>query len=194
MDYIKKILFHYRNWVLSRHVTRKNGFVTVGDNVRIVNYDCISFEGKCSIGNFSSINPIKRYGKNVYSPTITIGGGTIIGAYCSLNAIMGIKIGANVLFANYVHVSDHSHGYEDIIMPITPQDLICKGSVIIDDDCWLGYNVEILSGVHIGKHCVIGARSVVTKDVPAYSVAVGNPARVVKQYNFELKKWEKSRM
>lgn len=69
--------------------------------------------------------------------------------------------------------------------------MISKGPVIIEDDCWLGFNCEVLSGVHIGKHSIVAARAVVTKDIPPYSIVAGNPARVIKQYNFETKLWEK---
>lgn len=96
-----------------------------------------------------------------------------------------------MLFAGYVHITDHSHGYEDITQPILKQKLISKGPVIIEDDCWIGFGSEILSGVHIGKHSIIAAHAVVTKNVPAYSIVAGNPARIVKKYNFETKKWEK---
>lgn len=90
-----------------------------------------------------------------------------------------------------MHITDHSHGYEDVTSPILPQKLISKGPVIIEDDCWLGFNCEVLSGVHIGKHSIVAARAVVTKDIPPYSIVAGNPARVIKQYNFETKLWEK---
>lgn len=96
-----------------------------------------------------------------------------------------------MLFAGYVHVTDHSHGYEDINKPISEQPLISKGPIVIEDDCWLGFSCEILSGVHIGRHSIVAARAVVTKDVPPYSIVAGNPARIVKQYNFETNKWEK---
>lgn len=76
-------------------------------------------------------------------------------------------------------------------MPIAPQPLISKGPIIIDDDCWLGFGSEILSGVHIGKHSIVAARAVVTKDVPPYTIVAGNPAKIVKQYNFDTKQWEK---
>ncbi|HEY0895880.1 MAG TPA: DapH/DapD/GlmU-related protein, partial [Sphingobacteriaceae bacterium] len=64
--------------------------------------------------------------------------------------------------------------------------------VVISDNVWVGANAVITPGVTIGKHVVIGAGSVVTHDIPDYSVAVGIPARVVKKYNFDLKSWEKS--
>ena len=96
-----------------------------------------------------------------------------------------------MLFAGYVHITDHSHGYENIDIPIAQQPLISKGGVVIEDQCWLGFGCEILSGVHIGKHSIVAARAVVTKDVPPYSIVAGNPARIVKKYNFDNKHWER---
>ena len=61
----------------------------------------------------------------------------------------------------------------------------------MEDDCWIGANVVITAGVKIGKHCVIAAGSVVTKDIPAFSIAAGNPAKVIKQYHATTAKWEK---
>lgn len=118
-----------------------------------------------------------------------VGDNTIIGIRNSFAAINGVYIGNNVLFAGYVHVTDHSHGYEDITRPIEGQPLISKGPVVIEDDCWLGFNCEILSGVHIGRHCVVAAHAVVTHDVPAYSIVAGNPARVIKKYDENTKTW-----
>ncbi|MBR4388623.1 MAG: acyltransferase [Prevotella sp.] len=121
----------------------------------------------------------------------------IIGDYCSIGirnsfaAIDKVQIGNNVLFAGYVHITDHSHGYEDINLPVKKQKLISKGPVIIEDDCWLGFGCEILSGVHIGKHSIVAARAVVTKDVPDYSIVAGNPAKIIKKYNFETRQWER---
>ena len=65
--------------------------------------------------------------------------------------------------------------------------------VLIDDGTWLGTNVVVVGNVHIGKQCVIGANSVVTKDIPDYCVAAGSPAKVLKRYNFESKEWERFR-
>lgn len=62
-------------------------------------------------------------------------------------------------------------------------------NLMIDDGTWLGTNVVIVGNVHVGKHCVIGANSVVTKDIPDYSVAAGIPAKVIKRYDFEKEEW-----
>ena len=81
--------------------------------------------------------------------------------------------------------------YEDIHVPIYKQKTCSKGPVFIGDETWIGFNSQIMSGVSIGKHCVIASGSIVVKDVPDYSIVGGNPARILKQYNFVTNKWEK---
>jgi len=119
---------------------------------------------------------------------IIIGDGSHIGIS---NVIIGpVKIGEDCIFAQHVILSGLDHGYEDI--HISPSKQRCIASpIIIEDMCWIGANAVLTRGVRVGKHSVVGAGSVVTKDVPAYSVAVGNPARVIKQYDFEAKSWKK---
>jgi acetyltransferase-like isoleucine patch superfamily enzyme len=125
---------------------------------------------------------------------IKIGENVQINDYVHIGAVGSITIGNNVLMASKIYISDHNHGsYDDISsdhpmsIPIERQS-ICK-PVIIDDNVWIGESVCILPGVTIGKGCVIGALSVVTKDIPDYSIAVGSPAKVVKKYDFEINKW-----
>ena len=120
---------------------------------------------------------------------MTIGERTNIGSYNAIGVCNKITIGNNVLFGPHIHINDHSHCYHDISRPIMNQPIYSKGPIVTEDDCWLGFGSHILSGVTIGKHCVIGANSVVTKSIPPYSVAVGSPAKVVKQYDFESEKW-----
>jgi acetyltransferase-like isoleucine patch superfamily enzyme len=121
---------------------------------------------------------------------LTIGVGTNIGHFNHIYCTHSIKIGKNVLTADKVYISDNLHGYEDLETPILRQPIVQKPTVEIGDDSWIGENVCII-GACIGRHCVIGANAVVTKDIPDYSVAVGNPARVIKQYNFKTEKWER---
>ncbi len=107
------------------------------------------------------------------------------------NVIIGpVEIGRNVIIAQNVVLSGLNHGYEDIEIPIKDQP--CTGKKIaVADDSWIGANAVITAGVTIGKHAVVAAGSVVTKSVPDYCIAAGNPARVIKHYNFKTKKWEK---
>jgi len=82
-----------------------------------------------------------------------------------------------------------NHSYQDITIPIHKQG-VSRQEITVEDEVWIGANCVVVAGVTIGKHSVIAAGSVVTKDVPPYSVVVGNPGRVIKQYSFDSNKWE----
>lgn len=157
--------------------------------IEMLNPQCIYFGKNVGVGAGTFFGPVINYAGVTYNPKILVGEGTWIGKHCSIAAINKVEIGKNVLFAGHVHITDHSHGYEDISMDVRSQPLTCKGPVIIEDDCWLGFSCEILSGVHIGKHCVVAARSVVTKDIPDYCIVAGNPAKVIKKYNEKTHEW-----
>jgi len=92
-----------------------------------------------------------------------------------------VEIGDHCILANGCFVSDASHRYQDPQIPVTWQGFESKGPTRIGDNCWLGANVVVTSGVSIGERCVIGANSVVTEDIAAHSLAAGAPARVLKQ-------------
>lgn len=122
---------------------------------------------------------------------VIIGDNTFIGIG---NVIIGpAKIGNNIIIAQYVVLSGLNHEFESIKLPISKQP-ISKKEIIIEDDGWIGANVVITSGVKIGKHSVIAAGSIVTKDVPPYSVVAGNPARVIKTYDPNTNTWLKSNL
>jgi lipopolysaccharide O-acetyltransferase len=87
-------------------------------------------------------------------------------------------------------IIDSSRKPGPIDRPSKEQDLEI-GYVHIEADSWIAYNACIMPNVTIGRHCIIGALSVVNKDIPSYSVAVGSPAEVVKRYDFDQKKWVK---
>jgi acetyltransferase-like isoleucine patch superfamily enzyme len=100
-----------------------------------------------------------------------------------------VVLGRYVMLARNVYISDHRHAYEDVDVPINEQGIADIRPTSIGDETWLGHNACVLPGVHIGRHCVIGANSTVTRDIPDYCVAVGSPARVVKVYDFREKRW-----
>ena len=107
------------------------------------------------------------------------------------NVLIGpIKIGNDCILAQNIVISALNHGYEAIDLPIKDQPVTTR-QIELEDECWIGANVSITAGVSIGKHSVVGAGSVVTKSVPPYHIAVGNPARLVKKYDFEKKEWVK---
>ena len=191
MSIIQKIKRKICKLYWSRKFGSMAGFVNMGKNITFQHPECLHFGRGVGIGKYAYFLPCKQFAGVTYDPKIIVGDGTWIGIRNSFACIDRIEIGKNVLFAGYVHVTDHSHGYENIDEPITWQKLISKGPIVIEDDCWLGFGCEILSGVHIGKNAIVAARAVVTHDVPPYSIVAGNPAKVIKQYNFETKQWER---
>jgi acetyltransferase-like isoleucine patch superfamily enzyme len=119
---------------------------------------------------------------------VLIGDDTLVGIG---NVIIGpVTIGNHVILAQNVVVSGLNHQYTDTTKPIKSQPVQTK-LIVIHDECWIGANSVITAGITIGKHAVIAAGSVVTKDIPAYAVAAGSPARVIKLYNHESGEWEK---
>ncbi|MBN1480450.1 TIGR00374 family protein [candidate division KSB1 bacterium] len=109
---------------------------------------------------------------------IEIGDFSNIGANCRLGTTSQIKIGRHVLLAANCYVGGAQHNYDRTDVPIMRQGYDSRGGVTIEDDVWLGMDVKVLDGVTIGTGSVIGAGSVVTKDIPPYSIAMGIPAKV----------------
>lgn len=110
---------------------------------------------------------------------LEIGENTYIGPYTFLGAGGGIMIGKDVTIGACVHILAENHAFEDTTRPINAQGVTRRG-IVIEDDCWIGNLAVILDGVTVGRGSVIGAAAVVTQDVPPYSVAAGNPARVLR--------------
>lgn len=138
------------------------------------------------LGTNSTIEDFSAINNGVGS--VIIGDRTKIGLS---NTIIGpVTIGNDIRLAQNITLSGLNHNYEDISIPIHEQG-VSTAPITIEDNTWIGANVVVVAGVTIGKHSIVAAGSIVTKDIPPYSVAVGNPARIIKQYNFETSKWEK---
>jgi len=120
--------------------------------------------------------------------SLKISDGTYIGRFCHIYATSGIAIGKKVLIADKVYIADNRHGYENPDLPVIDQPVQQINEVVIGDGAWLGENVCII-GASVGKNSVVGANSVVMKDIPDYCVAVGSPAKIIKRYSFEKKEW-----
>jgi acetyltransferase-like isoleucine patch superfamily enzyme len=130
----------------------------------------------------------KLCGVNTWHGTVVLEEGAGIGIG---SIVIGpVSMGADSRCSQNCFISGESHFYKDIFMNFLQQDLKVEG-VTIEENAWIGSNCVILPGVRIGKNSVIGAGSVVTKDIPPFSVAVGNPARAIKQYNFKTDQWER---
>ena len=152
---------------------------------RSVRKDIVPFNG-FSLGRSSVIEDYAIINNAVGE--ITIGNHTRIGLG---NTIIGpVMIGNNVILAQNVVLSALNHNFEDVLTTINQQG-VKTDQIIIENNVWIGANTSILTGVHIGEHVVVGAGSVVTKDIPSFSVVVGNPAKIIKKYDFKVKQWIK---
>ena len=141
---------------------------------------------KFVLGDYSIIEDFCTINNGVGD--VIIGHNTLVGIG---NVLIGpITIGNNVIFAQNIVASGLNHQYKDIDAPIHKQE-VTTSQITIEDDCWIAANVVIIAGVTVGKHCVIAAGAVVTKNIPPFSVAAGNPARVIKQYDRLLREWVK---
>lgn len=174
-----------RLWVrifLNRFYHQKGRDVIIRRWVRM---DVVPFN-HFSIGNNSTIEDFSTINNGVGN--VEIGENSLVGLG---NVIIGpVKIGNNVILAQNIVASGLNHNYTDIEQPIHRQG-VSVAPIVIGDDCWIGANTVITAGVTIGKHSVVAAGAVVTKDIPPYSVAVGNPSRVIKRYDETQKEWVK---
>lgn len=162
------------------HKKGKSACVRRRTRMDVVPWNKFELGDDSTIEDFSAIN-------NGVGPVI-IGDRTKIGLS---NTIIGpVTIGNDIRLAQNITLSGLNHNYTDVSAPIHMQG-VSTAPIVIEDETWIGANVVILAGVTVGKHCIIAAGSVVTKDIPAYSVAVGNPARVVKKYNHQSNSWNK---
>jgi acetyltransferase-like isoleucine patch superfamily enzyme len=115
---------------------------------------------------------------------IRIGSGTFLNLGVMVAAMDLVEIGDHCMFANGCFVTDSDHRFDDPTRPVTWQGFRSRGPTRVGDNVWCGTNVVITSGVTVGERCVIGANSVVNRDVPPCSIAVGAPARVIRQITY----------
>jgi acetyltransferase-like isoleucine patch superfamily enzyme len=147
--------------------------------------DVIPFN-KFELGSYSTIEDFCTINNGVGD--VIIGNETRIGMG---NVVIGpVTIGNFVILAQNIVMSGLNHSYEDVNLPIDKQK-VTTSPITVEDECWIGANAVLTAGVTVGKHSVIAAGAVVTKNIPPYSVAVGNPARIIKQYDFNQKQWVK---
>lgn len=160
-------------------------YLSVGRNVVIGDYVFMNCLGRKGVRLGHNVR-IREFGHVQVTSHLTnpgvgleVGDNTFIGPHSVLGAGGGIRIGSNVTLGAYVHVLAEDHAFADLHRPINQQGVTRRG-IVINDDCWIGNAVVILDGVEVGHGTVIGAASVVTKDLPENCVAMGNPARVVR--------------
>jgi acetyltransferase-like isoleucine patch superfamily enzyme len=191
--------FHALGKLYTRLIKKK--FQSFGKNsivkpvLNSANEKYISIGNNVDIGAFCRIAVSTEFGghkvKSENDTRIKIGNDVSIGNNSFISANNDIQIGNNVIMSSYIFITDHDHGFQDMEKNLCDQPLTEDGFVKIGDNVFLGVKSSILKNVTIGERSVVSANAVVTKDVPAFSIVAGNPARIIKQYNFEKKEWIK---
>lgn len=189
MDF-RRLIKSFLGWIRCRVVGIQSGKdVYFGSRVHVVNGPSIRIGDSVQIRSDCDLFARKD---GIFS----IGQRSDIG---ERNRICGnVVIGDSVLLGPGSYISSETHCYEDISRPIIDQggcDVQKNGhhELMIGDGSWIGAHCAILGDVHIGEHCVIGANSVVTRDIPSFSVAVGSPAQVVKYFSKSIGGWVRNR-
>jgi len=161
------------------------GSIILFPTTTIFNENYIHIGAKTMIGEHVALSAGMMPGqKCLTNPVVKIGDRCLIGRGSGIVGHLSIVIGNDVWTGHHVYITDQSHGYEDISRPISEQSQP-ERAVSIGDGSWLGHGVVVLPGAKIGKHVAVGANSVVTGELPDFCVAVGSPARVIKQYTNE---------
>lgn len=200
MTFLSKIR-NFRNFQKQQSVQRRalksflkrarRSHVYIEAQVNLTGTAYLEFDPEIRICSGTVISCIDSYFEWKYQPKIEIKSGTRIGPNCEIATADRIEIGSNVFLGPNVYITTIAHGMNpELNVPYGLQKLETK-PIKIGNNCWIGTKTVILPGVSIGEGCIIGAGSIVTKSIPPFTMAVGNPARPIKHYSIETKKWKK---
>lgn len=158
--------------------------------IQAVGLDCVSLGDRSRISRNTRLLALKAYGSQLFDPRINIGDNVSIGFGCTLSCINRIEISNDVTIGDNVYIADSHHDYQDTKLGVLQQQLL-PGQVSIGQGAWVGYGAFVAGNVSLGEHSVVGANSVVTSSVPAYTVVAGVPAKPLKRFSHELGQWIK---
>ena len=161
------------------------GLMTTGYPIRVIGGKHITLGQNVTLGYGTRLEAIYQWEncQQRFSPQIILGDNVVLAPMCRIGCVNKVSIGSWTTTGQHVYITDHTHGgvtREELSLPPRHRPLVSKGEVKIGSCVHIGENCCIMPGVSIGDHSVIGAGAVVTRDIPPYSVAEGNPARVIK--------------
>lgn len=168
-------------------VIRQAKYLSVGKEFIAEDYceiNCLSRRGivlgdRVSIGRYALIRPTNFYGGGEIGEGLKVGNNSNIGSYAYIGCSGYIEIGDNVMISPRVSIYSENHNFAGLDLPMKEQG-VTREFVKIEDDCWIAANSVVLAGVTIGRGSVVSAGSVVTKDVPPYSIVGGVPAKIIR--------------
>ena len=178
-EFIKlRLIIYSQNGYLGR------GIISHGEYINIL--------GKVYIKKGVRIECYPKFYGNSYEPELQIGDGVYIGYNVTVLVADKLVIKKDTILASNVTITTENHGMNpNSDTPYHAQKLII-GSVVIGRGCWIGQNAIILPNVHIGDKVIIGANAVVSRNVPDYCIAAGNPAKIIKRFDFDHNEWRKT--
>lgn len=148
-------------------------------------------DDNCRIGNDCRLSFYNEFYGKQHKPELQIHRNAYLGDYLTILCADRVIIERDVLMASHIMITTENHGMDPEAEACYGKQPLTTAPVRIGEGSWIGEKVIILPGVEIGKKSIVAGGAVVTKSIPPYSIAAGNPAKVIKRYNLETHKWEK---
>lgn len=186
--FLKRIYYKIKNHFRKSKLKKCGVNVSFGKDVGLRGHSFISVGDNVSISSGCKLHTWKYY-KNIdtgYIPNLEIDNDVTITNNSYISCVNSVIIGSGCLLGENCFITDNFHGnnfFDEMKIPPNDRKLFSKGPVHIGKNVWLGRNVCVMPNVTIGDYAVIGANSVVTHDIPAYAIAAGCPAKVIKTIN-----------
>lgn len=188
-----QVVARMRSWLMGRTLDARNLHFGPRCEIRGARHINMGDGFSCKGGLW--LEAVSRYRDQRHHPKINIGTNVTCSQNVHISCIGEITIGNDVLIGSSVYIGDHNHGQyrcPGASSPDTPpasRVLSALGPLIIEDRVFLGDKVTVLGGLRIGHGTIVAANSVVTRDLPAMSIAAGSPAKVIKIYDSSTTSW-----
>lgn len=191
-------IFHKARSLILSSILNAPG-INLGAGCQIFGRRFISFGASFSAHKSLWLEAVCEYKGVQFFPKIVLGNRVNISQNVHITCINKIKIGNDVLIGSNVYISDHNHGiynnrefaHSSPKQPPAERELYSAGSVVIEDNVWIGDSVNIVGPLTIGFGSIVASNTVVRQDVPPHVIVAGIPARIIKKFNFQTASWEK---
>jgi len=180
--FIRKVIGLYKIWN-NKNISRKS---FIANNVQFLGIDNIEVGANSTIGESTTFTVNKRDDKKV---RLKIGENTYIGRNNFFTVGKYLEVGPYCIFGNNCSFICSDHVFDSPLIPYALSGFTSGKTLKVGANCWIGMNVTVVGNVTIGHGSIIGANSVILKDIPPFSLIIGNPSKIIKRFDFQLKKW-----